>query len=134
MTSDNIENARLLRQASIETLPNPNTTNDYLCRQTSEIGMNNTVKINLCYVPSKLVISSQAFGQYLHSLDVATDMPLESLAHTILDDLNNELIPRWIQITLIANEQGLDRGHKILIEDRQPQWDNKNLLNRLSHF
>ena len=134
MTFDKLESDRLARQASIETLSNPNTANDYLCRQVSEIGMNNPIMVSLCYVPGKLIISTESFGQYLHSLNISSDLSLESLAHTILDDLNNELVPRWIQISLFANDHGLDRGHKILIEDREPRWDNPNLLSRLPPF
>lgn len=134
MSMDDQNAERLSRQAAIETLPNPNTALDYLSRQDSEIGGTSTIKVRLCYVPGKLVISSEAFGQYLHSINVSGDLPLEGLAHIILDDLNNELVPRWIQILLIANDHGLDRGHKILIEDREPNWNNPNLLGRVAPF
>ena len=41
----------------------------------------------------------------------------------VLDDLNSELVPRWIQVLVLTHEEG-----EVLVEDRQPDWDNASLL------
>ena len=49
---------------------------------------------------------------------------------TMLDDVNNELIPRWAQVELTAGPGDAGDCHGVIIEDRQPGWDNPALLAR----
>ena len=54
----------------------------------------------------------------------------------ILDDVNNEVVPRWVQVTVTApgdRAAGVD-GHGVMLEDRQPRWDNPALLSRLERY
>jgi 7-cyano-7-deazaguanine reductase len=46
----------------------------------------------------------------------------------VLDDLNNELVPRWVELTV---ERDAPLPHRVVIEDRQPNWDNPQLMARL---
>ena len=44
------------------------------------------------------------------------------LAACILDDLNNELVPRWVRVRLTSTlDQGTTQA-ELVMEDRQPNW------------
>lgn len=60
----------------------------------------------------------------------------EDIAVAIQDDVNNELVARWTRITVTtdANSTGALAGHSITVEDRQPQWDNRSLLDGLRRY
>ncbi|RED52413.1 hypothetical protein [Aestuariispira insulae] len=124
---------RIKRQSTLETAPNPNPAVDYLC-ELSVKAVDDYATVHLFYVPDKLLLTTQAFELYLHEFDRHAFASLEELALTILDDLNNELVARWIQIRVEADAKGLDRGHRVMVEDRQPKWDNGFLLARLAGF
>ena len=58
---------------------------------------------------------------------------LEDLEKELIEyDLNNELIPRWVQVTVLGTSA--DMAHRVTLEDRQPRWDNAALLSRMSAF
>ena len=126
-----IVKARLERQARIETTRNPLPRVDYLCKVVGK-SSDDAATVCLRYVPDKLLIQEDAFGIYLAALPETET--LESLAAMVLDDLNNELVPRFLQICVTASRDGLDAGHAVLIEDRRPRWDNPALLSRLTGF
>jgi hypothetical protein len=58
---------------------------------------------------------------------------LEALAIAVLDDINTEIAPRWVRVTA-ARQFGASNidGHKVVIEDAEPTWSNRELLERLS--
>ena len=58
---------------------------------------------------------------------------LEAVAVAVLDDVNNEVVPRWVQVAVSYEnaDAGERERHAVLIEDRQPGWDNPSLLARL---
>ena len=134
LLEDEQTSSRVQRQAAIETQPNPNPALDYLCHLDGNLGDATATKVSLRYVPGKLVLNTEALGIYLCNVEPDGNLSLEALAALILDDLNNELVPRWIQVVLIADDHSLDRGHRVLLEDRQPKWDNPTLLSRISGF
>ena len=134
MITNILEKERLMRQQEIITIKNPNMANEYLCKISCQIKINSPIEINLCYIPDKLIISEKAFNIYLSSLKITKDIPIETIAHIILDDLNNELVAKWIQIIISADINKQGSSHKILLEDRQPRWNNIDLLNRISQF
>jgi 7-cyano-7-deazaguanine reductase len=54
------------------------------------------------------------------------------LALAMRDDFGNEVIPRWIEIVVSPSEANHETTrHSVLVEERQPRWDNPNLLARL---
>lgn len=126
-----IVKARIERQARIETVRNPLPRQDYLCKVVGSTP-DGTARIELRYVPDKLLLQEDAFGVYLAGLPETAS--LESLTAMVLDDLNNELVPRFVQIRVAADDDGLDAGHEVLMEDRRPRWDNPALLARLGRF
>lgn len=110
-------------ETPIKTLENPNGRLDTLSRLDGTLGQ---TAVTLRYIPDKRVLTKKAFDGYLAGLDTPAD--LESAAARLLSDLNDELVARWIQIRL------QDDAHQVLIEDRQPKWDNPALLGRIEKF
>ena len=119
----------------IETAENPNPRVDYLVLLESDGGPEGT-HVALRYVPDKLVVRAAAFRAYLDGLEDVAGAPNapERLALRILHDLNDEVIPRWIQITVTAQAPGAEAcpaagdGHRVLVEDKQPKWENAALI------
>lgn len=126
-----IVKARLERQSRIETRRNPLPRVDYLCKVVG-VETSHGASVELRYVPDRLLLESEAFGLYLAALPEPPS--LESLAATLVDDLNNELVPRFLQVRVASRQDDLDAGHAVLMEDRRPRWDNKALLARLPRF
>ena len=124
------------RRNLIKSATNPDIKLDYVISISSHLitreGYENSV-VNLRYVPDKLIISPESFGYYLKELGMLEWKTLEDVAATILNDINNELIARWLQIIISAPEKiyrDID-FHRVLIEDKQPNWNNAELLSRL---
>lgn len=114
----------------IETAANPDPRIDYLVRLDGAVqGPDGAAQLRLVFVPDKRILQAHALPAYLESLGEsdgpASDEP-ERLALRILDDLNDELVPRWLQVTVTTAD-----GRRVLVEDRQPKWDDKALLARV---
>lgn len=77
------------------------------------------------YVPDKSVLSQKTFEEYCRFLNSKDNTP-EILTRQILNDFNDQIFPRFIQITV-----GTKKGEQIILEDRQPGWENLNFLRRL---
>jgi NADPH-dependent 7-cyano-7-deazaguanine reductase QueF len=45
----------------------------------------------------------------------------ESLALAILDDINNEAVPRWARVRITTRTHG-GLHHQVTVEDHQPRW------------
>ena len=92
--------------------------------------------VNVRYVPDKLILQARSFGAYLEALAETSWNNPEDLAVTVLTDINNEVIARWVQVSINVPElqhHAVDT-HAVLIEDRQPGWDNPALLGRLERI
>lgn len=108
--------------------PNPDTALDYLIAIDDCIPESDW-SIRLRYVPDKLVLEPAALAHYAEHLMARDHDGPEALALTILADLNNEIVPRWVEV-VCANRHASQ--HRVLVEDRQPNWDNPALLARLT--
>ena len=128
---DTQERRRLIK---LET--NPDIKLDYIISISShfitkEVFENSIVSLR--YVPDKLIIRPESFGYYLRELGMLRWEALEDIAATTLNDINNELIARWLQVIISTPGKvyhDID-FHKVLIEDKQPNWNNEELLSRL---
>lgn len=113
---------------------NPDRKLDYLVTLTGHLpGHNSRQVVELRYVPDKFVLASRSFGTYLEALAQEVWHNPEDLAVTVLTDINNEVITRWIQVQVNVPElqhHAVDT-HGVVIEDRQPGWDNPALMARL---
>lgn len=116
------------RRAHLVFRPNPARKIDSLNMIAGRIPATQ-VTVVLRYVPGKHFLEHRSFYRYLTDLLPVAKEGIEELAHVILDDLNNELVPRWLEIIV-----ELDGGNKVLVEDRQPGWDNPSLLSRVQRF
>ena len=92
------------------------------------------VTVTLRYVPDRVVLAAAAFQAYLDA--VGDGVSREEMAVTLLEDINNEVVPRWVHVT-VATDAGGDDGvlsHRVTAEDRQPGWSNEAVLSRLRRY
>ena len=87
-------------------------------------------RIEMRYVPDKLILAHPSFGSYLANLADRGEAPPEAIALTVLDDINNEVVPRWIQVT-VASTDAQPPTQRTIVEDRQPNWANHGILENL---
>lgn len=120
------------RRTYLERTPSPTSALDYLNRLEG-VASGAHARITVQYVPGKDILTPHSFSRYLDALGDEAGQSLEQLAIAILDDFNNEIVPRWVQIRAARHNAG-EPEHHVLIEDRQPKWDNPALLARLEKF
>lgn len=120
------------RRALLRTLANPTPRRDFVVDLAGHVGGDRPADVSLRYVPDRLVLVPDSFVSYLQALDEVALPSLEHLAAAITDDVANEVVARWTQVIVTTNPGG--PGHSVLVEDRQPRWDNKSLLERLRRF
>jgi len=135
---------RAERRGLLETAANPGTGPDYLSLLEGH-APGARARVTIRYVPDKRILTPAAYRRYLAALEAPGDMSRapevpetpEALALMILEDMNNEVVPRWVQV-VVAQESGEDAEggarHVVLVEDRQPKWDDPALLARLVKF
>lgn len=125
----------LARRARLATTANPGAHRDYLVMLSASIGEAEdtpatSARVRVRYIPDRLVLVPEAFSDYLDHLGGCPWATLEEAALAILEDLGNELVPRWVEVAVSAPASaGL--VHDVVLEDRQPGWDNSPALNRL---
>ena len=121
------------RRDLLATTANPDERHDYMVMLEGSFvlgGGDQAVAAELCYVADRHVLTLDAFSAYLDTLAGGSWPTLEAVATIMLADVNNELIPRWAQIRLITGSGAPGERHSVIIEDRQPGWDNPALLAR----
>ncbi len=96
---------------------------DYLVRLAGRLTAETTLTV--CYVPDKLIVARAAFERYLAALGDHDWPAPEALAVATLGDFNNELVPRWVSVIVERDR------HQVVVEDRQPGWQNPALLAHL---
>jgi hypothetical protein len=130
---------RIIRRQLLTADGNPGARLDYVVALEGAISGKAEIgpgTVGLRYVPDKLVLQAAAFGRYLEALAAETWPSIEDLAVTILDDMNNEVVPRWVQVTVSmpdTHQPGVE-SHGVILEDRRPKWDNPALLSRLRRY
>lgn len=113
------------RRATLETAANPAGRDDCLVILVGVVAPES--RITLRYVPDRWIVTSKGFSAYLAVLPL--DATPESLATLVLDDLNNEVVPRWAEVMV---ERPTPFSHRVLATDHQPEWSNPGLLARLA--
>ena len=129
------------RRKLLVTEPNPDANLDYLAALEGEIAplegcAGTAASIRLVYVPDKAILSPASFSRYLDALGKETWVSLEGVAVTVLGDINNEVVARWVRVAVTAEPVLLPgvTAHTVMAEDRQPNWDNPALLSRLKRI
>jgi len=126
------------RRDKLEVGNNSDRTLDYIVTLSGHLpnggGARQLVAVR--YVPDKLILKARSFGIYLEALGKLEWETPEDLAVTVLTDINNEVVTRWIEVSVNVPElqHHAVETHGVTIEDRQPGWDNPALLNRLERI
>ncbi len=116
------------RRQLLQTDPNPTPRLDYVVSLSGSLPRRDDGLLAVRYVPDRLLLPPEAFRRYLAAL-AALDGGLERLAGLVLEDMLNELVPRWVEVRARA---GAGPRQDVLLVDRQPHWDNPSLLQRLA--
>lgn len=115
------------RRDLLKISPAPHPRHDAVVTHRAE--MNNTA-MRLRYVPDRDILNPDSLAIYLDAIWGNTNPSLEETAQTILEDINDQVIPSWLEITLSRRTK--DTEHDVQIEDRQPHWKDRGLLDRLA--
>lgn len=116
------------RRALIETEPAPHPRHDAIVTLS---GTFNDKVLRLRYVPDRDLVLPASLTTYLESAMKDNASSLEALSQIILEDINDQLIPSWLEVSLIDKSGTF--AHEVRIEDRQPHWKDRGLLDRLEH-
>jgi len=124
------------RRALLDTAPNPDGSIDYVTGVEGAFGFDEDgtrASVILRYVPDRRILKPETVEDYLSALDGSQWETVEEVAVTLLSDLRNELVARRLQVTVKMELPSLERvdGQGITMEDRQPNWSNDALLDRL---
>jgi len=82
-------------------------------------------RLTLAYVPDRSVLIRESFRAYAAKYATATATP-EEMAARIVEDVANEVVPKWQRVTLTLVDNGV--AHTATVEDRQPGWNDISLL------
>ena len=129
----------LERRSLLSTARNPDPKLDYvtsLAGHMTPFEKDQRSGVILRYVPDKLILEPSSFVRYLDALGALEWSSLEDAAATVLNDISNELVARWVQVSVTTSDQihpGIS-GHDVRLEDQQPNWDNPGLLSRLGFY
>ncbi|WP_417836776.1 hypothetical protein [Thalassospira tepidiphila] len=127
------------RRNLIHTEPNPGTRIDYVVTLQSNLTGAKDVfpaRLTLRYVPDRLILKTSNLAEYYAEIASIEFENFEAAAVLLMDDFNNELVPRWISLRLDKQTADNDQvfHHETALEDRQPKWGNPRLLDRLERY
>jgi 7-cyano-7-deazaguanine reductase len=127
------------RRNLLETEANPGIQFDYVVTLQSELtGAENVfpARLSLRYVPDRLLLKPACLASYFQEIETITFDNLEQAAVLLMEDFNNELVPRWINMRLNKHtaDSGTVQHHEATLEDRQPRWHNARLIERLERY
>jgi 7-cyano-7-deazaguanine reductase len=127
------------RRNLILTEANPGPQIDYVVTLQSNLTGINTVfpaRMTLRYVPDRLIVKTDSLAEYYAEIASVEFENFEAAAVLLMDDFNNELVPRWISLRLDKQTADNDQifHHETALEDRQPKWGNPRLLDRLERY
>lgn len=122
------------RREKLTTEENPDSRIDYVSTLEGALAWDaGNARIVIRYVPDRIILRPDGIGTYMEALTQIDWKNLEALATAILDDINNEVVARWVQVTVFEDAPDQDKvdAHSVMLEDRQPKWENDALLSRL---
>lgn len=127
------------RRAPLTSSANPAPRLDYRvtlsARLTANPGPAGGARITVDYIPDRLLLDPAGLSRYMTGLSGLPWSGPEALGVAILDDINNEIVPRWVRVTIHATHGGGEDtavpsgarvsrpSHRVILEDRQPHWD-----------
>lgn len=118
---------KVQRRSALKLLPNPEIRLDYVVVLTGDLGKPEDLTV-IRYVPDRHLIDPESLYAYLETMASLTWESLEEKAAAVLDDVANEVVPRWLQVVM---QTGDPCRHGVILEEKQPGWSNPGLLSRL---
>ncbi|SDE32890.1 hypothetical protein [Rhodospira trueperi] len=118
------------RRAALAVQANPAERLDYritLSRPVRVVGAG-ALSATVDYVPDRVVLVPASLTRYLTGLEGLPWPGPEALGAAILDDINNEAVPRWLRVTVSTrsgpadSDEAVALWHAVVLEDRQPHW------------
>lgn len=125
------------RRALLTCDSNPDDMSDYLVSLGGQLTIrgHGAFDVRVTYVPDAFILNIVSLHSYLTSLGNFPEMTPERSGKTLLEDANNELIPRWIRVTLIGRPEVQTAGsYRCLFQDYQPNWSNPALTAAVVEF
>ena len=127
---------KIERRRHLLVRPDPDPRMDYVVTLAGRIAGERaalSARVEVRYVPDRQILDPDSLLAYLGNLGPITSAALEEVGGAVLDDINNEVVPRWVQVSVAMENREVADGpeHSVLFEDRQPRWDNPQLLGRL---
>ena len=118
------------RRELLLTQQNPDMTIDYLVSLESQIKQprDDIITFKMSYVPDQQILKKSSLISYFEAVDREAFPSLEYAGVLLLSDFCNELVPRWLMITLSQDTSVDHQRHEIRLQDRQPNWNNPQLL------
>ncbi len=120
------------RRSLLSSEPNPDRQLDYVCSLGARINTSVAeppVDFRIRYIPDRVIVTPESLNTYLGKTGALQWPSLEGFAVTVLNDVNDELIARWIEVSLAVKVDG--RYHDVVLEERQPEWEDRGILSRL---
>lgn len=114
----------LRRRESIVCADNPAPDRDYVVSLLFDVKASppNAWRGRLIMVPDRLILAADGLATYLTVAAPDVRLGLEALTVQMFDDLNNQIIPRWLSMCLS------DGSRTAILQDGQPNWHNDTLL------
>jgi len=117
---------------NLHTTPNPYKSKACCVSVLQEITLDKQMfLLGLRYFPDKLLLDHKGLAAYLGTMVTRDGSKVEALAHSILEDIMDQIIPKWIEITLKQQQNKFGQTVLVTMEDRQPNWQDDALLSRL---
>ncbi len=106
-------------------LDNPNPRREYIIsfKFIPVMILMKARQLTIRFIPDLLILDQDALKNYLDSLHIVKANTIEELTLNILDDITDQLIPRWIELTVRTKYHNRDIT-TISIEESQPNWKN----------
>lgn len=115
----------LRRREAIGCTDNPSPDRDYLVSLQFDLALPSpnagACLGQLVMVPDRQILAPDGLDAYLALVASEAGHALEAMAVRMFDDLNNQLIPRWISLSLS------DGRRSVKLQDGQPSWRNDSL-------
>ena len=94
---------------------------------TLSAALNQTTALAVSYVPDQGVLTRASFDAYVAARAAQAEDSPEALAAAIAGDLANEVVPKWLRVTVNRQSGGVV-NHSVTVEERQPGWDHISLF------
>ncbi len=113
----------------LTSFPNPYRRKTYTVsvRQDVTIGRRDYL-FALRYIPDKMLLDNGGLNSYLDQREAGRT---ETLAHDIMEDIMDQIIPKWIEVNLRQKHNKFGQNILVTMTDRQPGWEDDAFLNRL---